>query len=159
MRSISWLSWTLGLWLFCLFCFPPGILNAIISWSSKAMLYFRIPDQFCLACKYDIQNISFMCDHLGQMHQKVVTCVLQKPGFLVPWCIVPEENTGMVKKGFIYFLIRTLVAGAHCNAASVGLPCNADPQSPSELNVQLILLCSHKGQLPLLTLPGQGCHS
>lgn len=38
------------------------------------MLYFHIPDQFCLARKYDTQNISLMCDHLDQLCQKVVIC-------------------------------------------------------------------------------------
>ncbi|RMC15134.1 hypothetical protein DUI87_07316 [Hirundo rustica rustica] len=52
------------------------ILNSIIPWSSKAVLYFHIPDQFCLACKCDIQNISLMCDHPDQVSQKVVICVL-----------------------------------------------------------------------------------
>lgn len=62
------------------------------------MLYFHIPDQFCLARKYDIQNISLMCDHLDQLCQKVVICMLQSLDFLFLEVLSLKKILGWLKK-------------------------------------------------------------
>lgn len=109
---------------------------------------------------------SLMCVHLNQMYQKVVICVLQKPGFLVPWCIVPEENIGMVKKALFisswsghWQQVPTAKQPVLVCLANLAHKLPASSMSSPQAKVHMILLLSHKGHLPFPALPGQACHS